>query len=74
MSCKPCGLFRLLDTQSRSDIGGRDILIMQGIPDQRPLQEGDIINLDVSLCTLYAPHLIVMPGLEFSEDEHKLKD
>lgn len=26
-------------------------LIHQGIPDQRELVEGDIINLDVSLCT-----------------------
>lgn len=26
-------------------------VICHGIPDQRPLQEGDIINLDVTLCT-----------------------
>ena len=25
----------------------------QGIPDQRPLVEGDIINLDVTLCKLF---------------------
>lgn len=25
-------------------------VICHGIPDQRPLQEGDIVNLDVSLC------------------------
>lgn len=27
----------------------------QGIPDQRPLKEGDIINLDVSLCESQTP-------------------
>jgi len=27
-------------------------VICHGIPDQRPLQDGDIINLDVSLCEL----------------------